>query len=73
MYNFLVTAADDAWDLPAYEYDRSRFLEYTPDSIDARFAKLSAAAIEELKSLPTLFTYEGDDEPDHGELKDCRN
>jgi hypothetical protein len=62
MYNLLVTAAESAWDLPAYEYDRTRFLEYTTESIKARFAKLDAAAIEELKSLPTLFTYEGDDE-----------
>jgi len=63
MYNLLVTAAEGAWDLPAYEYDRTRFLEYTAESLKARFAKLDAPAIEELQSLPTLFTYEGDDEP----------
>ncbi|MGF6975536.1 hypothetical protein QFZ94_003986 [Paraburkholderia sp. JPY465] len=63
MYNLLVTAAQGAWDLPAYEFDRTRFLEYTADSVKARFAKLDAQAQEELKSLPTLFTYEGDDEP----------
>jgi TIR domain len=62
MYNLLVTAAEGAWDLPAYEYDRTRFLEYTADSLKAKFAKLDAATLEELKSLPTLFTYEGDDE-----------
>ncbi|MDM5125673.1 TIR domain-containing protein [Aeromonas salmonicida] len=63
MYNLLVTSSDDAWDLPAYEYDRTRFLEYTPDSIKAKFSKLDASLLEELKTLPTLFTYEGDDEP----------
>lgn len=62
MYNLLVTIAEDAWELPAYEYDRTRFLEYTTDSLKAEFGKLDAAAIEKLKSLPTLFTYEGDDE-----------
>ncbi|MDY1242012.1 TIR domain-containing protein [Pseudomonas aeruginosa] len=63
MYNLLVTAAEGAWDLPAYEFDRTRFLEYTADSVKARFTKLDAQIQEELKSLPTLFTYEGDDEP----------
>lgn len=63
MYNLLVTASEGAWDLPAYEYDRTRFLEYTAETLQNRFKKLSASAIEELKSFPTLFTYEGDDEP----------
>jgi hypothetical protein len=62
MYNLLVTAAEGAWNLPAYEYDRTRFLEYTAESLKAKFQKLNAAAIEELKSLPSLFTYEGADE-----------
>lgn len=59
MYNLLVTAAKGAWDLPAYEYDQVRFLEYTADSIKAKFALLDAGAIEDLKSLPALFIYEG--------------
>jgi len=63
MYNLLVTAAEGAWDLPAYEFDRTRFLEYTADSLKARFGTLDAKTQEELKSLPTLFTYEGSDEP----------
>lgn len=63
MYNLLVTSAGGAWELSAYEYDRTRFLEYTADSLKARFAELDAPALEELQSLPTLFTYEGDDEP----------
>lgn len=63
MYNLLVTASEGAWDLSAYEYDRTRFLEYTTETLQAKFKKLTAAVIEELKSFPTLFTYEGDDEP----------
>lgn len=63
MYNLLVTSAEGAWDLPAYEFDRTRFLEYTVNSLKARFGVVDAQAQEELKSLPTLFTYEGDDEP----------
>lgn len=63
MHNLLVTAAEGTWDISAYEYDRTRFLSTTtPDSIKAKFSNLDANAQEELKSLPTLFTYEGDDE-----------
>jgi hypothetical protein len=63
MYNLLVTAAEGAWNLPAYEFDRTRFLEHTAESTKAKFAKLTTDVIEELKSFPTLFTYEGSDEP----------
>ena len=63
MYNLLVTANKGAWDLCAYEYDRTRFLEYTPETITNRFRKLTASTIEQLKSFPTMFTYEGRDEP----------
>lgn len=63
MYNLLVTSAQGAWDLPAYEFDRTRFLEYTAESTKAKFIKLTTSTAEELKSIPTLFTYEGEDEP----------
>ena len=63
MYNLLVTAADGAWDLPAYEFDRTRFLEYTAESIKTRFGKLTTNVVEQLTALPTLFTYEGLDKP----------
>lgn len=63
MFNLLVTGAADAWDLPAYEFDRTRFLEHTVESLRARFRILDAKNLEELKSLPTLFAYEGDDGP----------
>lgn len=61
MYNFLVTANKGAWDLPAYEYGRDRFCEYTSDDLLNQFKPLDSAVIEELKSLPALFAYEGED------------
>ena len=60
MYNFLVTAKDDSWSLPAYEYERDRFGEYTAPALKERFKNLTARAIEELKSYPALFAYEGE-------------
>jgi len=59
MYNFLVTGADAAWDLPAYEFETSRLCEYTSPALIAKFRELSAEAIEDLKSFPSLFAYEG--------------
>ncbi len=61
MYNFLVTAHDGAWDLPAYEYDRTRFLECSAEKEQALFKVFTAENIELLKSFPSLFTYEGHD------------
>lgn len=61
MYNLLVTAREGAWDLPAYEYDKSRFLEYSNDKEKALFKTLTAENIELLKSFPCLFAYEGDE------------
>lgn len=63
MYNLLVTASEGAWDLNAYEFDRTRYLEYTADTLQSKYKKLTASDIEELKSFPTLFTYEGSDKP----------
>lgn len=62
MYHLLVTAHSGAWDLPAYEYDRSRFGEHTSEEVLERFKPLTANVIEELKSFPALFTYEGERE-----------
>lgn len=58
MYNFLVTADINAWDLPAYEFGRDRFCEHTSDEIREQYKSLSASEIEELKSFPALFAYE---------------
>ncbi len=60
MFNFLVTGKTNAWELPAYEYDRGRFGEYSSPAVMKKFKKLSATAIEELKSFPALFAYEGE-------------
>lgn len=59
MYNLLVTSNVGAWDVSAYEFDRERFGEYTVETLRDRFKKLTAARIEELKSFPALFAYEG--------------
>jgi hypothetical protein len=61
LYNFLVTAKDDAWSLPAYEYDRERCGEYTVPTLKEKFKNLTAEVIEELKSYPALFAYEGEE------------
>jgi hypothetical protein len=63
LYNLLVTKKKGAWDLSAYEYDQTRFLEHTANTLHSKYQKLTATVIEELKSFPTLFAYEGSDEP----------
>jgi hypothetical protein len=63
LYNLVVTSSEGAWDLPAYEFDQTRFLEYTADTLQAKYKKLTASTIEELKAFPTLFAYEGTDRP----------
>lgn len=59
MYNFLVSGKKDAWDFDAYEYDRKRFGEYTLPALKERFKNLTPEVIEELKSYPAMFAYEG--------------
>lgn len=61
MYNLLVTAQEGAWDAAFYEYDKSRFLEYTNETIASALKELSSTHIENLKSYPCLFAYEGED------------
>ncbi|MEC4890706.1 MAG: FRG domain-containing protein [Nitrospira sp.] len=61
MYNLLVTSMNGAWDKGFYEFDKSRFLEYTNEDIASALQELSASHIENLKSYPTLFAYEGID------------
>ena len=46
MYNFLVTANSNAWDLPAYEYGRDRFGEYTAEEILEKYKALSAPTLK---------------------------
>lgn len=72
MFNFFVTAESDAWDKMGYEYDRSRFLEYTTDEIALSFRELKAPQLEVLKELPCLFAYEGQEAMRLGRLKKIR-
>ena len=59
MYNLLVTAEEGAWDRFFYEFDRSRFLEYTNDKVAKAFKGLTGKHIATLKSFPCVFAYEG--------------
>lgn len=68
MFNFFVTGQDDAWDGRGYEYDRSRFLEFTPDEVAERFQDLKSAQLSGLQKLPCLFAYEGKEEMRVGSL-----
>lgn len=68
MYNLLVTAQDGAWDSKGYEYDRGRFLEYTPDDVAVRFKDLKSRQLVALQNLPCLFAYEGEEPMRVGKL-----
>ncbi|GHV88950.1 hypothetical protein AGMMS50267_13100 [Spirochaetia bacterium] len=59
MYNLLITARDGAWEQTTYEYDSSRCFEYTPEYIRKKFESFGENEIATLKTLPTLFLYEG--------------
>lgn len=59
MYNLFVTAEDGVWEQHNYEYDRSRFLEYTNQKLSEALKDLNKSNIELLKSYPCLFVYEG--------------
>ncbi len=50
---------DGAWDDGFYEFDKSRFLEYTNEDIAYALKELSESHIKNLKSYPCLFAYEG--------------
>lgn len=58
MYNLIMWGADGGWDGRPVTILASRFLEYTNDAIRPRFANLTDDVVEEIKSLPTLFTEE---------------
>lgn len=69
MYNLFVTAQDGAWDGRGYEYDRGRFLEYTPDELVEAFKDLKSRQLEALLALPCLFAYEGKEPMRVGKLR----
>lgn len=59
LYNLFVSGQEGSWDGATYNFDRSRFLEYTDDEISSRFETLNSSQIAALKALPCLFVYEG--------------
>jgi len=69
MYHLLVTSEVGAWEKPFYEYDRSRFLEYTNEGIAKAFRVLKKKQIDTLLSWPCLFAYEGDEDVRVGRLR----
>jgi TIR domain len=58
MYNMLMTARGGDWNNPTWVLAADRFLEHTNEAIASRYRSMSDAVVEELKGLPTLFTYE---------------
>ena len=62
VYHLLVAYSPGDWDKSVYELPRGRFLEkdYTEPQIIEKFRRLDTATVEVLKSLPALFTYEGE-------------
>lgn len=72
LYNLFVTAQDGAWDRLGYEYDRGRFLEYTPDELVESFKDLKSRQLDALRALPCLFAYEGERPMRVGRLKSIK-
>lgn len=59
MFNFLVTANDQAWAGQPYSFPLSRCVrEYTDNKITETLGSLDAASIDSLKRLPTIFAFE---------------
>lgn len=58
MFNLLISANDEAWDLGQYSFEIGRFTEYTEDLISKRYKHLTEETKEELKAIPTLFVIE---------------
>jgi hypothetical protein len=63
MYHLFVTSQSDAWESNWYEYEKSRFLEFTREDIAAAYRILTPSHIETLKTYPCLFAYEGSQYP----------
>jgi hypothetical protein len=58
MYNLLISADDNAWESPFYEYEGMRIFEYTPEYYKKEFDLSSAITIKKLIEIPTLFVHE---------------
>lgn len=73
MYNLFVCASVDSWGGAPWIIEEDRCVrEYTNKDITARFGKLDAAAIAELKRLPCIFAYESINkrDPHFGVIRD---
>ena len=61
MFNLLISSAPDSWDSSPYELERSRScIEYTADEISERYKFFDEAAVNELKSFPSVFVTENE-------------
>lgn len=59
MFNLLISADPASWDTSPFELEKSRScIEYTADEISERYKFFNPAAIEELKSFPSIFATE---------------
>jgi hypothetical protein len=57
MYNLLVSADEEAWKYPDYEYDKTRVFEFTPEYFIKEFNFFSNN-IDKLTKIPSLFIHE---------------
>jgi hypothetical protein len=73
LFNLLVTYNLEDWDLNPYEYDSSRFCEYTIPEIKDRFKTLNEDVRNQLKEFCCLFMSEGESAPSRiGYIKDIK-
>lgn len=59
MYSLLVSHQFRDWDGGTFRFDKSRFLEYTSETIEEQLQQLSMEAIECIQSWPCLLMEEG--------------
>jgi hypothetical protein len=57
-YNLLMWHQVGYWDRGSASIDLDRYLEYTHENIKNYYRKLTKGIIDEIKSMPTLFSYE---------------
>lgn len=73
MYNLFVSGNSEAWQGDPWQIELSRCVrEYTDNAITERFGALDAAAVAELRRLPSIFAYEAvhEQEPKFGMIRD---
>jgi hypothetical protein len=73
MYNLFVSSSADAWEGNPWDIELGRAVrEYTDNDLSERFGDLNAAAIAELRKLPSIFAYEAFNNlpPKFGSIRD---